>query len=61
MTTILIGVFALLITLLNSIGFFVGTFNRPEGTIYLGTIHYFEDYFLYVNHFFKERMGHILL
>lgn len=60
MTSVLVGIFALIITLLNSVGFFIGILNRPANTIYLGTIHYFEDYFLYVNHFFQGAHGAFL-
>jgi len=38
----------------------VGLLNRPAGTVYLGTIHYFEDYFLYINHFFQGASGAFL-
>ena len=41
MIVVLVGILALLLTLTNSIGFFVGVFSRPAGTVYLGTIHYF--------------------
>lgn len=57
MTRILIFIFAFVITLLNSVGFLFGIFNRPSDTVYLGTIHYFEDYFLYINHFFQGAHG----
>lgn len=60
MTTILIGIFIFLLTILNSIGIVVGFFNRPTNTVYLGTIHYFEDYFLYINHFFQGAHGAFL-
>lgn len=60
MEVFLVFIVALLLTLTNSIGFFVGLGNRPPNTVYLGTIHYFEDYFLYVNHFFQGAHGAFL-
>lgn len=57
MTTFLIIIIALFFTCINSIGLFVGLFHRPAHTVYLGTIHYFEDYFLYINHFFQGSHG----
>jgi hypothetical protein len=41
----------------NSISFFVSLARKPVGTTYLGTIHYWEDYFLYLNHFFQGAHG----
>lgn len=57
MEVLLVSIVALLLTLINSIGLLVGLMNRPPNTVYLGTIHYFEDYFLYVNHFFQGAHG----
>lgn len=57
MITILVVTIALLFTCINSVGVFVGMANRPANTVYLGTIHYFEDYFLYLNHFFQGSHG----
>lgn len=56
-TLFIVITIALLFTLINSIGLLVGLMNRPPNTVYLGTIHYFEDYFLYVNHFFQGAHG----
>jgi hypothetical protein len=42
---------------LNSISFFTSLSRKPEGTLYLGTIHYWEDYFFYLNHFFQGAHG----
>ncbi len=60
METIFIVIFVLVLTIMNSIGFFVGLLNRPPNTVFLGTIHYWEDYFLYLNHFFQGAHGAFL-
>lgn len=52
-----ICVFSFLIALANSIGFIATSVQKPTNTIYLGTIHYWEDYFLYLNHFFQGAHG----
>ncbi len=54
---IFVFILSLVITLLNAIGLFAGILNLPINTVYLGTIHYFEDYFLYVNNFFQGAHG----
>lgn len=54
---IFIIICALLLSILNSISFFAGLFNQPQGSIYLGTVHYWEDYFFYLNHFFQGANG----
>lgn len=53
----LLIILALLFTTANSAGLITGIFSRPPNTVYLGTIHYFEDYFLYINHFFQGAHG----
>lgn len=57
MEVLLVSITAILLTLTNAIGVFVGLGSRPPNTVYLGTIHYWEDYFLYVNHFFQGAHG----
>lgn len=57
MEAILVFIIAVLLAILNSIGFFVGLTLRPANTTYLGTIHYFEDYLLYISHFFQGAHG----
>lgn len=46
-----------ILSLLNSTTFFISLFNEPKNTIYMGTIHYWEDYFFYLNHFFQGAHG----
>ena len=41
----------------NSAPFFFSLIRTPKGTVYLGTIHYWEDYFFYLNHFFQGAHG----
>lgn len=57
METLFVVIFALVLTIINSIGFFAGLLNRPANTVFLGTIHYWEDYFFYLNHFFQGAHG----
>lgn len=45
------------LALVNSIFFIVGSAMTPHGTVFLGTIHYWEDYFFYLNHFFQGAHG----
>ena len=61
METLFVVIFALVLAIINSIGFFAGLLNRPANTVYLGTIHYWEDYFLYLNHFFQGAHGNWLV
>lgn len=60
MEVLLVSIITILLTATNSIGVLVGLGSRPPDTVYLGTIHYFEDYFLYVNHFFQGAHGAFL-
>jgi hypothetical protein len=53
--TVIIVAITLAIT--NSISFFIGIIYQPASSIYLGTIHYYEDYFFYLNHFFQGAHG----
>ncbi|MBI5620905.1 hypothetical protein HY949_03940 [Candidatus Gottesmanbacteria bacterium] len=48
---------ALLITLTNSSNFLSGVVGTKPGEVYLGTTHYYEDYFLYLNQFFQGAHG----
>lgn len=43
--------------ILNSLAFFIGIIRQPPGFVYLGTVHYWEDYFFYLNHFFQGAHG----
>jgi hypothetical protein len=54
---IFVSVVSLLVAVGNSITFFYHLSNQPAGTSYLGTIHYWEDYFFYLNHFFQGAHG----
>jgi len=56
-TAVIVSIF---MALLNSIIFITGLINRPAGSVFLGTIHYYEDYFFYLNHFFQGAHGAIL-
>lgn len=49
--------FILFFSSLNSINFFSGLLNQKPGEVYLGTTHYYEDYFFYLNHFFQGARG----
>lgn len=55
-TLIAIGVSAVM-AIANSVSFFISVFSTPPQTVYLGTIHYWEDYFFYLNHFFQGAHG----
>ena len=48
---------AITLTLLNSINYFVGVYRQQPGEVYLGTTHYFEDYFFYLSQFFQGAHG----
>lgn len=61
MVPILVIIISAILSFFNSIGFFTGLLREPSGTVYLGTIHYFEDYFLYLNHFFQGAHGQWLV
>lgn len=50
-------ILALLFTIVNSTGLIIGILSRPPETVYLGTIHYYQDYFFYINHFFQGAHG----
>ncbi len=49
--------FILFLSSLNSINFFSGVINTKPGEVYLGTTHYYEDYFFYLNHFTQAAHG----
>ena len=53
----LVITFSFFATLANSINFFSGILNQHTGEIYLGTTHYFEDYFFYLSQFFQGAHG----
>ncbi|MEK7544065.1 MAG: hypothetical protein AAB557_04305 [Patescibacteria group bacterium] len=54
----LLAVFiALILTLANSANFLSGVMGTRPGEVYLGTTHYYEDYFLYLNQFFQGAHG----
>lgn len=48
---------SILLTLANSGNFLFGLINTKPGEVYLGTSHYWEDYFLYVSQFFQGAHG----
>ena len=48
---------SLAMTLVNSQVFFRGLLVRPPDTVFLGTTHYFEDYFVYLSNFFQGAHG----
>ncbi|MFC1647298.1 hypothetical protein ACFL1A_03360 [Patescibacteria group bacterium] len=50
-------IISIILTLLNSSTFFAQLSHQPDGTVYLGTIHYWEDYFYYLNHIFQGTRG----
>lgn len=47
----------ILLTLANSSNFLAGVLGTKLGEVYLGTTHYYEDYFLYLNQFFQGAHG----
>lgn len=48
---------AIVITIANSSNFLAGVIHTKPGEVYLGTTHYWEDYFLYVSQFFQGAHG----
>lgn len=54
---IAIVLFAVFIACINVISFFISRATTPTGFVYLGTIHYWEDYFYYLNHFVQGVHG----
>ncbi len=48
---------ALAVALLNSAAFFLALLGAPPGTVAMGVVHYPEDYFFYLNHFFQGAHG----
>lgn len=48
---------SILLTLANTGNFLFGLINTKPGEVYLGTTHYWEDYFLYVSQFFQGAHG----
>ena len=53
----LVIIVSLIFTLLNSAPFFYGLIHRPNDKVYLGTIHYYQDYFFYVSQFYQGAHG----
>lgn len=60
-TIIVVGLLSFVLVLGNSLLFILGSIRTPPGTVFLGTIHYWEDYFLYLNHFFQGGSGNWLV
>lgn len=60
-TIVAVGLLSLILALANSLFFILGSIQTPPGTVFLGTIHYWEDYFLYLNHFFQGAHGNWLV
>ncbi|MEK9143899.1 MAG: hypothetical protein AAB481_04730 [Patescibacteria group bacterium] len=60
-TIVAVGLLSLILALANSLFFILGMIKTPPGTVFLGTIHYWEDYFLYLNHFFQGAHGNWLV
>ena len=56
----LVIIISLIFTLLNAAPFFYGLISRPENKIYLGTIHYYQDFFFYVSQFYQGAHGNWL-
>lgn len=50
-------IIAIILTLANSTNFLKGILATRVGEVYLGTTHYYEDYFLYLNQFFQGSRG----
>ncbi|KKU83563.1 hypothetical protein A2973_03775 [Candidatus Gottesmanbacteria bacterium RIFCSPLOWO2_01_FULL_49_10] len=48
---------SVILTVLNQLPFFYGVLNKSSDMVYLGTVHYYEDYFFYINHFFQGAHG----
>ncbi len=48
---------ALILTIANSSNFLAGLWRTNQGEVYLGTTHYWEDYFFYVSQFFQGAHG----
>ncbi len=48
---------AIIVTLVNSSNFLAGVMGTKPGEVYLGTTHYWEDYFLYLSQFFQGARG----
>lgn len=57
LTTLAVIAVAISIAIANSVQFFAASLRQPANTVYLGTIHYYEDYFLYVNQFLQGARG----
>lgn len=60
-TITIVFLLSLILALGNSLLFILGSIRTPPGTVFLGTIHYWEDYFLYLNHFFQGDSGNWLV
>lgn len=57
MNALLPVIIALILTIANSGNFLSGVMGTKLGEVYLGTTHYYEDYFLYLNQFFQGARG----
>ncbi len=57
---IIVFIVSIGMAILNSLAFFTDLIRQPAGTVYLGTIHYWEDYFYLLNHFFQGAHGAFL-
>lgn len=60
-TILLVSLLSFVLALGNSLFFILGVIRTPPGTVFLGTTHYWEDYFLYLNHFFQGAEGNWLV
>ena len=54
---IIVIIVSFIFALFNSIQFFSAIAQQPPETVYLGTVHYYEDYFFYLNHFYQGANG----
>ncbi|MBI4066375.1 hypothetical protein HY411_01520, partial [Candidatus Gottesmanbacteria bacterium] len=57
MNTLIPVLIAVGLTIVNSSNFLTGVRSTKTGEVYLGTTHYFEDYFLYLSQFFQGARG----
>lgn len=56
-TWLLVIILSVVLAITNSIGFFLGLLQQPADSVFLGTVHYWEDYFFYLNHFLQGKEG----
>jgi hypothetical protein len=50
-------ILSLIVTILNATAFIKGLILQPPNTVYMGMVHYFEDYFYYLNNFWQGAHG----